>query len=381
MNVHLIRTEGVDDTLYFGVYDFLKHFNGPYHFLISGKPQEPSIEDEVRIMFPDDPDFDRKKVSYSDKLLYHSIAEVRMLSWEDLFSTCSAYRKRKKIAEEDVVILLTEYGNYENWFSGYDEKFHGNYFVHTGNWEHYTGTDPRYPIAYQITSVLLKHDMFENFGEMMSAVHRHTRGCMMDLCEDKKQISIKMRTADICGSCQLIIKEKGVPLQRVKYVTDVWEFIREKIMFRSRYNHLKAQIHLLIKGYMQHLYIPEMGMLQIDLTPLERAVYLLFLNHPEGIRIAEFHKHRAELSEIIHRISRNSSKEVIEKGINELCKPESNSLSEKMARIRKKFTDLLGDQMAQYYIIQGPNGGLKSIRLERNQIRRETKVTNDSASD
>ena len=380
MNVHLIRTKGVEDTVYFGVRDFLQHFKGPYHFQVTGKPQEPGIEDEVRIMFPDDPAFDTKKVRHPAEVHYHRISEVRMLSWEDLFSTCSLYRKRRKIADEDIVILLTEYGNYENWFSGYDEKFHGNYFVHTENWEHYTGTDPRYPIAYQITSVLLKHDMFENFGEMMSAVHQVTRGCMMDLCENKKQVSIKMRTADLCGACQLILKEKGVPLQRIKYVTDVWEFIRDKIMFRNRYNHLKAEIHLLIKGYMHHLYIPEMGMLQIDLTPLERAVYLLFLNHAEGIRISEFQLHRAELSEIIHRISRNSSKEAIEKGINELCKPESNSLSEKMARIRKKFTDHLGEQMAQYYIIQGPNGGLKTIRLDRNQIRRETKLTNDPTS-
>jgi hypothetical protein len=293
---------------------------------------------------------------------------IKLFSWEEIFSICNRYRKRKKVNSNDIVILLTDEGNELNWFSGFDSENKGNYFIHASIWDLYTGGDPRYPVAYQVVTLLLKHLMFENGQDASKAYHKITRGCMMDFCEEKKQISIKMRTADICGDCQRIISERQIPTPYIKYTTDVMEFIREKILHRNRYRYLEIENALEIRGYMQHIYIPHMGSLQIPLTPLERAVYLLFLKHPEGIRIAEFSDYRHELSEIVHKLSRSDNKEQIERGIAELCSPESNSLSEKMARIRRKFTEALGTTEAQAYIISGPNGEAKTISLPREFI-------------
>ena len=112
----------------------------------------------------------------------------------------------------------------------------------------------------------------------------------------------------------------------------------------------------------------DMGMLQVNLSPLERAVYLLFLAHPGGIRMSEVANYRNELKGNIQRMSRSDDPQVIDQGLDELCSPLSNSLSEKMSKIRRKFVDLLGPEMAEAYIIKGPNGGHKKIALDRGLV-------------
>jgi hypothetical protein len=371
MNVHLIRTEGVSDEEYFDLLDFLRHFNSPYSFITTEEASEISVEEEVEMLLPDDPNYHSKR-NMQRQEVSHILMEAPIIylhAWKDLFDICNRYRRKKRLKAEEVVILLTEQGNELNWFTGFDPKIKGNYFVHTALWEYYTGTDPRYPLAYQVVTLLMKHQMFDSGDKMNEAYHKTTRGCMMDYCEEKKQISIKMRTADICGFCQEIIAIRGISQEVVRYTTELMEYVSNKVKHLNRYSHLKANHQLEIRGYMQFIYIPQMGSKQVRLTPLERAVYLLFLNHPEGIKIAELSKHKQELSEIIHRISRSDNRAFIERGIEELCSPNSNSLSEKMARIRRKFIDAVGEESANSYIISGKNGEAKKISLPRENVK------------
>lgn len=84
-----------------------------------------------------------------------------------------------------------------------------------------------------------------------------------------------------------------------------------------------------IKGRTQKIFLPDFGMLHINLSPTERAVYLLFLNHPEGIRLAEMGDYKAELRGILNQISPSDSRDAIEGQLENLCEYNSNSLSEK----------------------------------------------------
>ncbi len=191
---------------------------------------------------------------------------------------------------------------------------------------------------------------------------------MMDFCERKEEITLKMRTADICSDCQKHIQKSEVSFQYIRYMLDIMEAIRKQLLFKERYGMLKQSASLFVKEHLKHLYIPELGMLKINLTPLERSVYLLFLNHPEGIKLSEISKHREELSALVHQLSRSDDKLVIESGIDSLCKSNSNSLSKKLARIKSKFEKHLGIDLAVQYIISGPNGGEKKINLEPSKI-------------
>ena len=177
-----------------------------------------------------------------------------------------------------------------------------------------------------------------------------------------------MRTADICTSCQAKIEKAHLPYLQIKYTFDIFESIRKQMLLKERYRITKLPGTILIKGRLKHVFIPELGMLKINLTPLERSVYLLFLNHLEGIRMYNISKFKEELSEIVMQLSKYDQLPTIHAGIDSLCQPESNSLSEKLARIRYKFNKVLGEDMANHYAINGPNGGLKKIGLLKENI-------------
>ena len=164
------------------------------------------------------------------------------------------------------------------------------------------------------------------------------------------------------------IKKNAVPLPILRYTFEVLEDIRKQLLVKERYGMLTPKGTLLIKGYQKHIIIPEMGMLKINLTPLERAVYLLFLNHAEGIRLSEMSQYKTELTDLVKRLSRSDNPTDISYSIDALCLPDSNSLSEKLARIRNKFNKHLGEEMAAQYIVSGPNGGLKRINLDREHL-------------
>jgi hypothetical protein len=408
MLVHLIRTKGVSDELYFGCYEFLNQFVGPYSFVLSDQPREITIKDEIRFVKPEDPKYDKKElVSYSKSLMMESRSIQERKSWRDLFRINNKYRKSKDeldgqrsvifyesqshaslepndamVAEERldyirtteapyIVILLTEHANHENWFVGYDPNLKGNYFIHVDGWEHFTSGDPRYPVCYHIASTLLKHAMFDNPQEMGNYMHYESKGCMMDFCQNKSEVMLKLRTADVCPECQNLIRAKQITHMQLRYTFDVMEDIRRQLLFKDRYDLLRQATPMLVKGRSQKIFLPEMGMLQINLTPTERAVYLLFLNHPEGIRLAEMGDYKAELRDILNHVSPSDSREMIEGQLEKLCEYNSNSLSEKMSRIKRKFDDKLGSAMAEHYYIKGPNGGIKKIDLDRNYLRRE----------
>ena len=73
MLVHLIRTKGVSDELYFGCYEFLNHFVGPYNFELSDKPRELTIKDEIRIVEPGEA-LEYENVLVNPRLYYFSSA-------------------------------------------------------------------------------------------------------------------------------------------------------------------------------------------------------------------------------------------------------------------------------------------------------------------
>ncbi len=413
MIVHLIRTAGVSDELYFGCYEFLNQLVGPYSFVLSDQPREITIKDEIKIVEPEDPRYKIKELfNYTRPIEMPAMKRQERKSWSDIFGINNKYREsnnKKESHQQDsstyqlleeresdyicssvdapptldglsdnnispdvepyIVILLTEHDNYENWFVGYDPNLKGNYFIHTEGWGHFTSVDPRYPICYHIASTLLKHAMFDNPQEMGNYMHYQSKGCMMDFCKDKSEVMLKLRTADVCRDCQKLIFNKKIPHLQLRYTFDIMESIRRQLLYKDRYELLKQASPMHVKGRLQKIYLPEMGMLQINLTPTERAIYLLFLNHPEGIRLAEMGDYKAELKSILKKISPSDSQETVESQLENLCEYNSNSLSERMSRIKRKFDDKLGAAMAEHYYIKGPNGGIKKIDLDRNLLK------------
>ena len=92
---------------------------------------------------------------------------------------------------------------------------------------------------------------------------------------------------------------------------------------------------------------------EVELTPVHKAVYLLFLTHPEGIEFKKLRDYRDELARYYMATARLMDKEAIMESVDMLVDPLNNSINEKCSRIKKVFMGMMDEYTASYYIISG----------------------------
>ena len=92
---------------------------------------------------------------------------------------------------------------------------------------------------------------------------------------------------------------------------------------------------------------------EIELQPVHKAVYLLFLAHPEGIEFKRLANYREELTHYYMSTAKLMDKERIIESVDHLVNPLDNAINEKCSRIKKAFLSMMDDYAASYYIISG----------------------------
>ena len=107
---------------------------------------------------------------------------------------------------------------------------------------------------------------------------------------------------------------------------------------------------------------------EVSLEPLVRAVYLLFLKHPEGIVFKSLPDFRKELTSLYDKVRPWGLTGRTLQSIEDVTNPLLNSINEKCARIKKAFVGILGSEMAKQYYIKGTRGEPKRITLPRGLV-------------
>ena len=92
---------------------------------------------------------------------------------------------------------------------------------------------------------------------------------------------------------------------------------------------------------------------EVELQPVHKAVYLLFLAHPEGIEFKRLADSREELTRYYMATAKLMDREKIMEGVDHLVNPLDNAINEKCSRIKKVFLDMMDEYTASYYIISG----------------------------
>ena len=116
------------------------------------------------------------------------------------------------------------------------------------------------------------------------------------------------------------------------------------------------------------LLLPDYNDMEIKMEPLSKAVYLLFLNHPEGILFKYLPDYREELAKIYNRFKPTGLTDRAIQSIEDVTNPLLNSINEKCARIRGAFVGQFDDHIAKHYYIDGHRGEAKKIVLPRNLV-------------
>ena len=112
------------------------------------------------------------------------------------------------------------------------------------------------------------------------------------------------------------------------------------------------------KGRLQPLRITKdyrffVGQREVDLQPVHKAVYMLFLAHPEGIEFKRLADFREELAALYMKTARLMDKAKVMEGVEHLVNPLDNAINEKCSRIKNVFLSLMDEYTASYYIISG----------------------------
>ena len=107
---------------------------------------------------------------------------------------------------------------------------------------------------------------------------------------------------------------------------------------------------------------------EVCMEPLVKAVYLLFLKHPEGIVFKNLPDYRKELTYLYDKVRPWGLTERTLQSIEDVTNPTLNSINEKCARIKKAFLNVMQADLAEHYYIKGTRGEPKRIDLPRNLV-------------
>lgn len=372
MKVHLIKSAEVEKDLFTQVVDLLRAVPGPIEFNCDPDLLVDFYEDELtRHFIPDAKDFETQvscsMISEEADLKPRDFPlEQNFADWETIFEKCQRYRKEQQIPNDTFVLLLTNIPNKYNWFAALDETMPYNGFIHTDDWDYYIGCSAAFPVAYEVIALILQKSIFNGVKSIRELVHNQPIGCMNDMCVQKKEIILKLRTADICKSCMDQLRPH-LPAPTIHHALTLMESLRVKMLFAQNFKQETPLSQLLIDKQ-NRLYLPDFGNIEIKLRPLEKALYFLFLKHPEGIYRSSLSDHRQTLYEIYASLSNMGDMNEMKTRIDEMVNALSSSADEKISRIKRVFTDAIGKDLANHYYIHGDVAEVKKIALDRQRV-------------
>lgn len=116
------------------------------------------------------------------------------------------------------------------------------------------------------------------------------------------------------------------------------------------------------------LFLPDYNNMEIRMEPLIKAVFILFLKHPDGILFKCLPDYREELTDIYVRLKISGLSDKVLKSIEDVTNPLRNSINEKCARIRSAFIKEFDEGLAKYYFVTGVRAEAKKILLPRDLV-------------
>jgi len=379
-NVHLIRSNEVNKRLFSDVLELLQAHQGPFRFNSMEDPY--TIEQEqIDIREIDEDSFFKKDPNpksigeFNKKILRESnyssskIPPPKLsmtINWAVFQSACFQYRRKFGIGENDIIFFLTDRDNSYNWFSAIIPETK-NGFVQTSNWESYIIGDPKYAISYSIMSHSLFGVQFKNNDELLANVHHRSKGCPLDLCEDKREIELKLRTGDFCTNCArryntLELKKEVNQLKRLMGT------VQRELKNANRIIDIVEISTIIISTSTKIIRFFDYK-INLRLSPLEFTIYKFFLAHPEGVRMVDLSDYYQEIYDIYSKVSNQSEPDRIEKTALRLARNTDESTSQVISRTKAKLRRVVKDPaLLDYYIIKGCDGEAKGIRLDRSFV-------------
>ena len=178
--------------------------------------------------------------------------------------------------------------------------------------------------------------------------------CILALNEDQEFVSLTL------------LEDMDVRVQKLRNKgLNEWTF---RGLFKT-----KSQLSRLIITKDYRILLPDYNDIEVKMEPLVKAVYLLFLKHPEGILFKGLTDYREELLNIYKKLKPMGLNKRTIQSIEDVTNPLLNSINEKCARIRSAFVKEFDESLAKNYFVTGERGEAKKIALPRDLVIWENK--------
>ena len=159
----------------------------------------------------------------------------------------------------------------------------------------------------------------------------------------------------------IIVKEIREKVNALRERGMAERLIRKIIQIEPKLSHLVITKDL-------RIILPDYNNMEITMEPINKAVFLLFLRHPEGIIFKHLPDYRKELAGIYQEIKPLGLNDRVIQSIEDVTNPCLNSINEKCARIRGSFVKEFDESLAKNYYVTGARGEAKKISLPRELV-------------
>ena len=119
-----------------------------------------------------------------------------------------------------------------------------------------------------------------------------------------------------------------------------------------------SQLHI-DKNY--NIFLIDYNNLEVKLRPLTKALYLLFLNHKEGIHLKDLMNHKVEFLELYKSLTEREDYDKLIISANQILDFSTKEVYVHLSRIRSAFTALVNPDIAELYYISGAKNQAKNI--------------------
>ena len=119
------------------------------------------------------------------------------------------------------------------------------------------------------------------------------------------------------------------------------------------------------------IFLPQYNNIEIELSAQRKALFFLFLNHPEGIVLQRLEDYHNEFVNYYKQTNNGVLTPKMEDSIKKLEEYGNNQLNVLITRIREAFCLKFDERLARNYFISGERGLLYRIPLDRDLVKWE----------
>ena len=158
-----------------------------------------------------------------------------LLRWDDAFVKMCEVRKSENVKDDEFIYLLTKTANESNLYAVQDPQDMRNGFGHVADFSWATSAPDHMISSHFLLKGIFNALLMRGGLNWTEFCHESPRGCLYDFCTDKRDLALKLRTADICGDCMEIFHTIGIPEPLLAQTIDIMETTRRAALNTGKF--------------------------------------------------------------------------------------------------------------------------------------------------